>query len=59
VIAGYTRDFAYKHIQVSGNSDAHHLKSPPPVLRRIGVQWRDRLPPPCNMQPGRSIGRIA
>jgi HPr kinase/phosphorylase len=34
VLTGYTRDFAYKRIQVIGNADAHYLKSLPPKLRR-------------------------
>ena len=34
VLTGYTRDFAYKRIQVIGNADARYLKSLPPDLRR-------------------------
>ena len=60
VLTGYTRDFAYKRIQVIGNSDAHYLKTLPPGLRRQRYARLLKFKVPCivysrNLQPDRLL----
>jgi HPr kinase/phosphorylase len=60
VLTGYTRDFAYKRIQVIGNADARYLKTLPPELRRQRYARLLKFKIPCivysrNLQPDRLL----